>query len=41
MREKLEVLENHADVATQFGQIGLRVADTDAVNKDFSFLKRL
>jgi hypothetical protein len=41
VREQLEVLEHHADAAAQLGQVGLRVADADAVDHDVALLEGL
>ena len=41
VREQLEVLEHHADARAQLGQVGLRVADRDAVDDDLALLERL
>ena len=35
------MLEHHADPRAQLGQIGVRIADRDAVDVDVAFLKRL
>jgi hypothetical protein len=34
VREQLEVLEHHADAGAQARQVGLRVADRNAVDRD-------
>ncbi len=39
--EQLEVLEHHADLAAQLGQVGLRVVDGHAVDVDLAFLDGL
>ena len=41
VREQLEVLEHHADARAQLRQVGLRVADRDAVDGDVALLERL
>ena len=40
MREEFEVLEHHADVAAQLGQVGLGIAHVDAVDEHFTLLER-
>src|SRR3990172_255698 len=40
VREQLEVLEHHAHARAQLGQIGLRVADRNAVDHDLALLER-
>jgi len=39
--KQLEVLKHHADSGTQLREVRLRVADRDAVDRDFSLLERL
>src|SRR5207245_10451908 len=41
VREELEVLEDHADLRAEPGEVGLRVADRDAVDEDLAALERL
>ena len=41
VREELEVLEHHADARAQLRQVGLRIADRDAVDRDLALLERL
>ena len=41
MREQLEMLEHHADARAQLRQVGLGIADRDAVDRDRALLKRL
>ena len=41
MREELEVLEHHADVAAELGQVGLGVAHVDAVDENLALLEGL
>jgi len=40
VREEFEMLEHHADVGTQLGEIGFRIADRGAVDDDFTGLER-
>src|SRR5204863_692340 len=41
VREQLEVLEHHPDPRAQLREIRLRVADRNAVHRDFALLERL
>src|SRR5579863_2535294 len=41
MRKQLEMLEHHADPGAQLRQIGLGIADGNAVNDDLPLLERL
>jgi hypothetical protein len=41
VREQFEILENHADLGAQLGEVGFRIADRDAINNDFAGLERL
>src|SRR5262249_22697826 len=41
VREKLEVLEHHPDAGAKLRQVGLRVADRDAVDRDQALLEGL
>jgi hypothetical protein len=41
VREQLEVLEDHADLRAEASEVGLRVADRDAVDQDVAPLERL
>ena len=41
VREEFEVLEHHAHARAQPGQIGLGVADRDAIDDDLAFLELL
>src|ERR1017187_3526364 len=41
VREELKMLKNHPDARTQFGQVGLRSSNGDAVDDDLALLERL
>ncbi len=41
MRKQLEVLEHHANARTQFRQVGLWIANRDAVDGDITLLEWL